>query len=74
MVVPDRMPERGACFTAHVQVYATDAAHIKCEYRNRPKIGGEIPEIALEQYLNDLREFPRTPHWMPDWLRERMDG
>ncbi len=65
-----RMPDRGLWYSARLQVGAAGAARLKCEFLGRPKIDGQQPVFPVADYLQDLREFPRSAHWMPDWLKE----
>jgi hypothetical protein len=37
---------------------------------DEPKILDERPIIPAGDYQRDLCEFPRSRHWLPEWLEQ----
>ena len=63
-----RVPERGLWFSSWVTIGSKGGAHLCCNFMNEPKILDERPIIPTSDYERDLSTFPRSKHWMPDWL------
>jgi hypothetical protein len=64
-----KFPERGLWFSAWVKIGSQGAANICCNFMDEPKILDERPNIPTIDYESDLRAFPRSKHWMPEWLK-----
>jgi hypothetical protein len=64
-----QMPERGLWFSAWVTVGPKREASVCCNFMDEPEVLDERPIIPAKDYQSDLRAFPRSDHWMPDWLR-----
>jgi len=64
-----RFPDRGLWFSAWVKVGATGGAVLCCNYMDQPEFLDQKPIIPGAEYQRDLRAFPRSEHWMPDWLK-----
>jgi len=64
-------PERGLWFSSWVKVGAQGGATLCCNFMDEPEVLGERQDIPFSDYKRDLIRFPRSAHWMPDWLKER---
>jgi hypothetical protein len=62
------VPERGAWFSAWVTVGAEGVANLSCNFMEQPKFLDQRPVIPARDYALDLRNFPRSQHWLPTWL------
>jgi hypothetical protein len=65
-------PERGLWFYAWTRVGAIGGANLCCQFMEEPKILDETPSIPTSDYRLDLQAFPRSRHWMPKWLSDRL--
>jgi hypothetical protein len=65
-----KMPERGLWFSSWVKVGLQGGATLCCNFLDEPERLGEGPAIHFSDYKRDLSVFPRSEHWMPDWLKE----
>ena len=63
-----KFPERGLWFSAWVTVGAQGGAVLSCNFLDKPKILDERPLIPMRDYELDLSAFPRSTHWLPEWL------
>lgn len=63
-----KTPERGLWFYAWVTVGSRGVARLNCNFMYEPKILDERPNIPRSEYYRDLRAFPRSDYWKPDWL------
>lgn len=64
-----KMPERGLWFSAWVKVGLQGGAVLCCNFMDEPRILDEQPIIPASDYEHDLRVFPRSEHWTPEWLK-----
>ncbi len=62
-----KTPERGLWFSSWVRVGLQGGAVLCCNFLDEPQISDEL--IPSSDYESDLSAFPRSQHWMPDWLR-----
>jgi hypothetical protein len=63
-----KLPERGLWFSAWVKVGAQGGASLCCNFMDEPEILDERPTIPRSDYEHDLSAYPRSKHWMPNWL------
>ena len=63
-----KIPERGLWFSSWVKVGSQGGAILCCNFMDQPKILDERPIIPTSDYERDLRVFPRSKHWTPEWL------
>jgi hypothetical protein len=59
-------PGKGAWFTAHVTVDSNGTFKFDFNYDRKPDFADELDE---KRYRDDLRDFPRSPECIPEWLR-----
>jgi hypothetical protein len=64
----EKYPERGLWFSSWVKVGSQGGAELCCNFMNEPKILDDRPIIPADDYQRDLSEFPRSRHWLPEWL------
>jgi len=62
------LPERGLWFSSWVKIGSHGGATLCCNFMEEPKVLDERPIIPKADYKRDLRDFPRSKHWMPEWL------
>jgi hypothetical protein len=65
-------PERGLWFSAWAKIGSHGGANLCCNFMDEPKILDERPIIPTSDYEGDLSVFPRSRHWMPEWLESRL--
>ena len=63
-----KFPDRGLWFSAWVTVGPQGGAVLSCNFMDAPKILDERPIIPISDYQIDLSAYPRSKHWMPEWL------
>lgn len=73
-------PERGTWFSAELTLQAPASFAFDFNYDRRPYLGNEKstfapspygpPRPADENWLEDLKRYPRSPEFMPTWLSE----
>jgi hypothetical protein len=63
-----KVPERGLWFSSWVRVGPQGAANLCCNFMDQPKILDKRPRVPAVEYDRDLHAFPRSNHWMPEWL------
>ncbi len=66
-----KVPERGLWFYSWVKVGATGGATLCCDFMKEPDLDNQTPLISASDYAIDLKAFPRSQHWYPDWLRSK---
>jgi hypothetical protein len=66
-----KVPERGLWFSSWVKIGSHGGAKLCCNFMDEPKILDERPIIPTCEYERDLIAFPRSKHWMPEWLESR---
>jgi hypothetical protein len=62
-------PKRGLWFSTWVKVGAQGGAVLCCNFMDRPSYLDQEPLISTADFEQDFRAFPRSEHWMPDWLK-----
>jgi hypothetical protein len=67
-----KFPDRGLWFSAWVNVGAQGEASLSCNFMDEPKFVDERPVVSIRDYQRDLSDFPRSKHWMPEWLQARL--
>ena len=65
-----KLPERGSWFSSWVRIGSKGGANLCCNFVEEPRILDERPVIPRTDYERDLRDFPRSKHWMPEWLED----
>lgn len=65
-----KMPERGLWFSAWVQVGSRGGATLCCNFIDEPEILSAERCIHFSDFKRDLDVYPRSEHWMPDWLKK----
>jgi len=66
------IPARGLWFSCSFRVYQTRPANLVCDFLREPDPEDSGSPISNEEYAADLRAFPRTAYWTPNWLREKL--
>jgi hypothetical protein len=64
-------PGKGAWLTARVAITPEGRFSTDFDYETEP--AWSIP-VNVEIYAADLAEFPREDQYIPDWLREKVQG
>lgn len=60
-------PEKGAWFSAFFTVQNDGQFHTHFEYDEKPEFAYEP---SNEEYIDDLKIFPRQEHLIPQWLKD----
>jgi hypothetical protein len=61
-----RSGDRGAWFTMTIDVSSDGKYSAQFDYESKPKFDFEV---SRESLLADLKEFPRSTEFYPEWLR-----
>ena len=62
-------PDKGAWFTCEITVFANGKFDTKFNYDDKPNFSYEPTD---DKYADDLKNFPREAHLVPDWLKEKI--
>ena len=62
-------PKRGLWFSTWVKVGAEGGAVLCCNFMDEPNFLDYKPLIPVADYMQDLQSFPRSNHWIPEWLK-----
>jgi hypothetical protein len=60
--------DRGLWFSSFVRIGSDGGAVLCCNFMDQPVFLDQKPIIPAADYEQDLRAFPRSQHWMPEWL------
>ncbi len=64
-----KTPERGVWFYSWVRVGSQGGANLCCNFMDEPKVMEERLDVPICDYERDLHDFPRSKHWMPEWIK-----
>jgi hypothetical protein len=64
-----KIPDRGLWFSSFVSIGSQGGATLCCNFMDEPEILDERITIPASDYERDLSSFPRSKHWMPEWLK-----
>jgi len=67
-----KIPERGLWISSSVKVGSQGGAILCCNFMDEPKILDEWIIVQTSDYKLDLAIFPRSQHWTPEWLKEKL--
>ncbi|MFF2554734.1 hypothetical protein ACFVUS_27285 [Nocardia sp. NPDC058058] len=62
--------DRGTWLSARVTLPRGEQPQFSFNYDENP---GWLPDLNPIAYVRDLEAFPRAPHYVPQWLREKLD-
>jgi hypothetical protein len=65
-------PERGLWFYAWTKVGGKGGANLCCEFMEEPRVSDETQNIPTSDFQLDLQAYPRSEHWIPKWLKDRL--